>query len=172
MGSSGARTLCLMRHGKSSWADESLTDIERPLNERGRTQVPEIALRLKAAGIRPSLIMASSAKRTWSTAKLAADVLGYPHEFLHRERDLYLADVATLREHVVAQDARFRCLLLCGHNPGLTEFVAELAPGLTDNVPTSAVACFTAHAQDWPSFFEADVSLARYETPKLAWPAS
>ena len=29
------KTLLLMRHAKSSWKDESLSDLERPLKKRG-----------------------------------------------------------------------------------------------------------------------------------------
>ena len=166
------RTLCLMRHGKSSWADESLADIDRPLNTRGQQDVPDVALRLKAAGVRPSLIVASSARRTWDTAKLVADTLGYPREFLHREKALYLASPADIADMVGRQDPRFHSMLLCGHNPGITELATTLVPGLTDNVPTSGVVCVQAAADDWREFIDGTVSLIRYETPKNAWSGS
>ena len=34
------KQLTLMRHAKSSWHHEDLTDFERPLNERGRRAAP------------------------------------------------------------------------------------------------------------------------------------
>ena len=171
MGRRRERTLCLMRHGKSCWDDETLPDIDRPLNARGQRDVPTIALRLRAAGIRPSLILASNAKRTWETAKLVADTLGYPREFLHREKELYLASASAIASLIADQDTRFHSMLLCGHNPGLTDLTDRLVPDLTDNVPTSAVVCVRAAADDWRTFLSADLSLVRYETPKNAWPA-
>ena len=34
------KTLYVLRHAKSSWDDESLSDFERPLNERGTKAAP------------------------------------------------------------------------------------------------------------------------------------
>lgn len=66
------KTLTLLRHAKSSWKSDALSDFDRPLNSRGRQDAPEMARRLQAAGIRPSLIVSSPAKRAWSTAKEVA----------------------------------------------------------------------------------------------------
>ncbi len=38
-------TLTLLRHAKSSWQDPSLTDMERPLNKRGRRDATAMAVR-------------------------------------------------------------------------------------------------------------------------------
>lgn len=163
------RTLTLFRHGKSSWDDETLDDHERPLNERGQRDVPEMARRLKAAGIRPSLIVASNAKRTWQTAKLIADALGYPREFLHREQELYLATPNQIAAFLAEQDDRFHSILMCGHNPGLTELAVRLVPGLTDNVPTSGLVTVRSVSADWRTFFAGDVELVRFDTPRQPW---
>lgn len=165
------KRLYLMRHGKSSWDDPTITDHDRPLNARGERDVPAMALRLKAAGFRPSLIATSSARRTTETAKLVADALNYPREFLHRERILYLADCDTLCRFVAEQDDRFQCLLLCGHNPGMTDFANRLVPRLTDNVPTSGVIGVRGSSADWRGFLDGELRLERYDTPKQPWPA-
>jgi len=85
------KTLTILRHAKSSWENESLADYERPLNKRGERDAPVMAKRIQEAGIRPSLIVASHAVRAWTTAKVVAQELSYPLEFLQREKDLYLA---------------------------------------------------------------------------------
>jgi phosphohistidine phosphatase len=38
------KTLLLMRHAKSSWKHPELPDLERPLNKRGRNDVPQFNL--------------------------------------------------------------------------------------------------------------------------------
>jgi bisphosphoglycerate-dependent phosphoglycerate mutase len=57
------KTITLLRHAKSSWDNTDLVDFDRPLNARGKKNAPDMAQRLKAAGIRPSLILSSPAKR-------------------------------------------------------------------------------------------------------------
>ena len=47
------KTLLLLRHAKSSWADPGQPDFERPLNERGRqtAQVIAVVLLVLGAGV-------------------------------------------------------------------------------------------------------------------------
>lgn len=160
------RTLTLMRHGKSSWRDETLTDRKRPLNERGKKNVPAMAARLQTLGIRPSLIVASPAKRAWSTAKLVADAIGYPREFMQREDQLYLADAGKIRTILGQIDAGFHNVLVCCHNPGITDFANDLVPGVTSNIPTSGCVIVNANCEDWALFADADVELVGFEYPK------
>lgn len=76
------KRLTLVRHAKSSWKDPSLDDFDRPLNQRGERDAPVMGRRLKARGARPSLILTSPAKRAKRTARLIAEAIGYPVEFL------------------------------------------------------------------------------------------
>ncbi len=41
------KTLLLIRHAKSSWADFEQKDFDRPLNDRGKKDAPEMAKRIK-----------------------------------------------------------------------------------------------------------------------------
>ena len=41
----GGKQLLLIRHAKSDWGDFSLPDFDRPLNERGKRDAPEMAQR-------------------------------------------------------------------------------------------------------------------------------
>jgi phosphohistidine phosphatase len=160
------KTLTLLRHAKSSWKDDAVADYDRPLNPRGRRDAPEMGRRLQAAGIRPSLIVSSPAKRAWTTASQIARVIGYPREFLQRDADLYLASAGTLMAVIQRQDPDFNHLMICAHNPGLTDLVAMLVPGLTDNLVTAAFVTVGAEAKDWHEFFAADLDLIAYEYPK------
>ncbi len=159
------KTLTLFRHGKSSWDNPDLTDRQRPLNKRGKREVPAMATRFNALGIRPSLIMASPAERAWSTAKLLADGLGYPREFMHRENHLYLADVSQLIDGLTELDDSFNNVVICGHNPGLTDFAQKLVPGVTDNIPTSGFVVVKSQARTWKEFVAKPVELIACDYP-------
>ena len=160
------KTLTLVRHAKSSWKDTSLADRDRPLSKRGERDAPEMGQRIVAAGIRPSLIVSSPAVRAWSTARIIADAIGYPREFLQRDKSLYLASVNTILDVIVAQDNGFNSLMLVGHNPGFTDFANYLVPGLTNNIPTAGVVCVQLDTDDWSLYDKPGVELVLYDFPK------
>ena len=143
------KTLTIVRHAKSSLKDTRLRDRERPLNNRGKRDAPEMGRRILEAGIRPSLVLSSPAVRAWKTAKAIADAISYPREFLQKEEALYLASVDRILDVVVAQDNRFNNILIVGHNPGFTDFANFLVPRLTHNLPTAGVVSVEIDSEDW-----------------------
>ena len=70
------RYLILLRHAKSSWADPSLRDHERPLNKRGLRDAPDMGRRLAARQERPELIISSDAVRALDQAEQIAEKAG------------------------------------------------------------------------------------------------
>jgi phosphohistidine phosphatase len=162
------KTLTLVRHAKSSWKDRTLSDRERPLNRRGKHDAPVMGKRIAEAGIRPSLIVSSPAVRAWTTARIVAEAIGYPLEFLQRENGLYLASLDNWLDVVAAQDSGFNSLMLFGHNPGLTDFANYLSPGLTHNVPTAGVVCVNIDTDEWLLYERPRTELVLYDFPKKA----
>jgi phosphohistidine phosphatase len=160
------KTLTLLRHAKSSWKDTSLSDRDRPLNKRGERDAPEMGRRIAAAGIRPSLIVSSPAVRAWTTARIIADEIGYPREFLQRDKRLYLASVNGILDVIVGQDTGFNSLMIVGHNPGFTDFANYLVPGLTNNMPTAGVVSVQLDTDDWSLYDRPGVELLLYDFPK------
>ncbi|MEM8815016.1 MAG: histidine phosphatase family protein [Pseudomonadota bacterium] len=160
------KTLTIVRHAKSSWENEALSDRERPLNKRGQRDAPVMGQRIADAGIRPSLIVSSPAVRAWTTAKLIAREINYPSEFLQRENDLYLASLNTLLDVLVAQDNTFNSVMLVGHNPGLTDFANYLQPGLSNNLPTGGVVSVSFDREDWSLYEKPDLELLLHDYPK------
>ena len=160
------KILTLVRHAKSSWKDTSLADRDRPLNKRGKRDAPEMGRRIVAAGIRPSLIVSSPAVRAWTTAKIVADAIGYPREFLQRDNNLYLATVNGILDVIVAQDNGFNSLMLVGHNPGFTDFANYLVPGLTNNLPTAGIVSVELDTDDWSLYDKPDAKLLVHDFPK------
>ena len=160
------KTLTIVRHAKSSWKNQDLSDRERPLNNRGERDAPIMARRVADAGVRPSQIISSPAVRAWTTAKIFARELGYPVEFLQREDNLYLASLDNLLDVVAMQDAGFNHLMLFGHNPGLTDFVNYFVPGLTSNLPTSGVVTVSLNCEEWTLYDRPETELVLHDYPK------
>ena len=153
------KRLTLLRHAKSSWSDPNLDDIDRPLNKRGR--------RLAARGARPSLILTSPAVRARKTARVIAEELSYPREFLQREDALYLASPDEIIAVVAAQDPGFNDVLVVGHNPGLTDLANRLTGERIDNVPTCGIVAVDLEIGDWDQLIETRGELAFFDFPKM-----
>lgn len=161
------KILTLVRHAKSSWGETGLSDRERPLNKRGKRDAPEMGRRIAEHGIRPSQIIASPAKRAWSTAKRIARAINYPVEFLQREDALYHASLDRLLDVLATQDNGFNNLVIVAHNPGLTEFANYLVPGITNNLPTAGVVAVKIDRDDWLLYDRPAAELLVYDYPKL-----
>ena len=164
------KILTIVRHAKSSWRDSGLPDKKRPLNSRGKRDAPEMGRRIQEHGIRPSLIVSSPATRAWTTAKVIAQAINYPREFLQKEDRLYLASLDEILDVVVAQDNGFNNLMVVGHNPGLTDFANFLVPGLTNNLPTAGVVSVQIDQDDWSLYERPATELLVHDWPKKSVP--
>jgi phosphohistidine phosphatase len=160
------KILTIVRHAKSSWKDTSLPDRKRPLNKRGERDAPVMGKRIHDHNIRPSLIVTSPATRAWTTAKVIARELNYPKEFLQREDLLYLASLERILDVIVSQENGFNSLMVVGHNPGLTDLVNFLQPGLTNNLPTAGVVSVQIDQDDWNLYERPSTELLVHDWPK------
>ena len=160
------RRVTLLRHAKSSHDDYSLTDHDRPLNARGERDAPIMGQRLMLKGGRPSLILTSTAVRARRTAKLIAREIGYPLEFIQSERELYLADPGTILDVIAGQDTSFHDIVVCGHNPGMTELACMLSRTHIDNVPTCGMVVLDTDIDSWDRLGQARCDLVDFDFPK------
>ena len=160
------KTITIFRHAKSSWDQPNLNDHDRPLNKRGERDAPIMGERMKNAGIRPSLILSSTAVRAWKTAKIIADQIAYPREFLQREPGLYHAGLNKLYDVIAAQDEGFNSITIVGHNPGLTDLANDLIPNVTVNLPTAGFISVLVDSDDWDLRIQNSARLIEYDYPK------
>lgn len=116
--------LYLLRHAHAGdplkWDGE---DAARPLSRRGRRQAERLGDVLSGAGFRPDAIVASTKLRTRETAALVAERLGMEPRFDDRLADRF--DRRALAE-LVEEAGRPERLLLVGHDPDLSDLLAEL----------------------------------------------
>src|ERR671912_2565705 len=130
------KTLIVVRHAKSSWESDSLQDFDRPLNERGKKDAPDMAQRLKEKDLKIDALISSPAKRAKKTARLFAEELKFDKEKIVFIDNLYGADVETLYAAVHGLPNKCESVVLFAHNPGLTDFVNTLTGVRIDNLPT------------------------------------
>ena len=162
------KTLYLMRHAKSSWSFDDLSDRERPLNDRGRDDAPAMGQALAKRQPALDLIVSSPAVRALSTAALVARELDYPSANIKVEADIYEADLDTLLAVVRALPDTASNVLLTGHNPTVTDLGNYLLPtsGLTTEMPTAGVLCLRFHTDTWAEVGPGNAEFHFFDYPK------
>lgn len=165
------KTLFLLRHAKSDWADPDQHDFDRPLNARGRKAARAMGRELRRLKLAADQIIASPAARTIETLALLADGYGGRMKIEEDER-LYLASADTLFGIVRAADDRRRSLLLVGHNPGLHQVTLGLVRESPERAevaakyPTGALAEIAFDVERWGEIAPASGRLARFLRPR------
>jgi phosphohistidine phosphatase len=161
----GGKTLLIIRHAKSSWEAGTLTDFERPLNDRGKKDAPVMAQKLKDKDIRIDAFVSSPAKRAKKTAELFAEV--YDQKEVIFISKLYHASVETFFEVIETLDDNFNSVALFSHNPGITEFVNLLR--VVNNVidmPTCGIFAVKIDAGSWSNSTKAKKEFLFFDYPK------
>ena len=165
------KTLLLLRHAKSSWADPALDDYERSLNERGRRDAPRMGDLIRVRRLSPDVIISSDAVRARLTAEAVAKTARYAGKILLDPR-LYLADPGSIVNVLqTAPDPSANTVMIVGHNPGLEELIARLT-GEQSEMPTCALARIALSIGHWRdlSVSSEGTLLALWLPKDLDWP--
>ena len=160
------KTLYLLRHAKSSWSFDELSDQERPLNDRGRDDAPLMGQALAKRRICPDLVVSSPAVRAMSTAVLVAREMQYAHDKIVVEPGIYGADVDDLLAIIHNLPDVAGAVLLVGHNPTITETANELSPSAINEMPTAAVVCLRFDCDKWAEVSKANAEFYFYDYPR------
>ncbi|MEQ6119230.1 histidine phosphatase family protein [Reichenbachiella sp. MALMAid0571] len=160
------KELYIVRHAKSSWDFPHLTDHERPLNERGKSTAPLMAEYVKKRIVSPNVFISSDAVRAYSTAFEFVNVFGVSQKEIIKEKKLYHASKRDWFKIIREIDDQFDSAMLFGHNPGLTDFVNEIAGGDIYNIPTCGVAGIHLEIISWKDVGAEMGKLEHYYFPK------
>jgi phosphohistidine phosphatase len=160
------KTLCIVRHAKSSWKEDALTDEMRPLNKRGKVAAPLIGRVLAELGFMPDLILTSSAVRAHVTAELIAGELQYPVAGIEVRESMYMAGLSELLAVIAGCSDEVERLMVVGHNPGLYALAMRLSEFNEDNLPTAAAVCIELPIDHWTDIHETRGRIRFYEYPR------
>ena len=159
------KKIIIVRHAKSSWDDLSLNDHDRPLANRGITDAPKMAKRLKKRGIVPDLLLSSSAVRAAETAKITAKILDFPIQNIGYEKGLFHASPHQILKIIRRQSDTVNTLLVFGHNPGFNDLIIYLGGDL-DNLPTSGQFGFKLNSEHWADLSSETAEVWFFDYPK------
>jgi phosphohistidine phosphatase len=142
-------SLYVLRHAKAaSEAPPGGGDHERPLRPRGKRAAREVGRFLTRLAEVPQLILSSTAARARATAELAGDEGGWDSVPLRLSRAIYEAAPEALLGVIKAGGVEADRLLLVGHQPGLSQLIAELT-GSEPAFPTAALARIDFELERW-----------------------
>jgi phosphohistidine phosphatase len=160
------KTLTLVRHAKSSWDHPGLADRERPLNQRGLRDAPEMGRRLADSGQLPEQVLSSPAERALTTARLMSSEWKRGDIPVEVIEGVYGANVGGMLDILRDIDDELTDIMLVGHNPVQTMLVNALCGAMIDNMPTCAVAIINLDIMNWSEVRENCGILAHYDSPK------
>lgn len=156
------KTLLLARHAKSDWGVPNLADHDRPLNARGLRDAPAMAGRLVDEGVLVDLVVSSTALRARTTAEEYAAAFELE---LVEEPGLYVASARSILLAASRLPDTSETAMLVGHNPGMSDAVAELTGDFVE-LPTCAVAECRVEVDSWAELSEGSGRLIGVRTPR------
>jgi phosphohistidine phosphatase len=160
------KKIYLIRHAKSSWSEEGMSDYERPLNKRGKKDLPFMANRLKEFGIKPDLILSSPAKRAQKSAKTIAEIIDYGMDNITYDEALYDSSYTTYRYLLDSLDDRLNTVFIVAHNPTLTEVGERLSGAILTNIPTCSIVCIEFDVKSFKDIEEDSGKIIFFDYPK------
>lgn len=161
------KRLYLVRHAKSDWTMDGLSDKDRPLNSRGYTDAKIMARELKNKKIIPDLIISSPAIRAISTALIFAEILKLDLLKVVINKTLYDSGIKEYVRCVSEIDSNIKTIMLFGHNPVITDYVSSLTASFAKEMPTCCIVGILSNTNDWKFFTNKTNRLIYYDYPKM-----
>ena len=150
------RRLLLLRHAKSSRSDPSLTDADRPLNDRGVANARQMGQHIADNNLLPDMILCSSARRTRET--LAGMLPFFNCEItIHLLDCIYEGDEKEYLDAIKVRGYNAKNLLIIGHCPTIQNVALDMLdnskPDLREKIashfPTSGLAVIAFKSGNW-----------------------
>lgn len=145
------KTLYIVRHAKSSWKYEGISDCDRPLKKRGINDAHLMSKILKEEIDRPDVFVSSSANRALHTAIIFSNQFKYPLANLKISKSLYSFSDGYLVKTIKALDNGFDSAIIFSHNHGINDFVNSFGNKFIQNVPTCGIVGIKFDTKHWKS---------------------
>ncbi|MDA3900218.1 MAG: histidine phosphatase family protein [Spirochaetes bacterium] len=158
--------LSLVRHAKSSWKNDLISDHERPLKTRGINDSKMMAKVLLDRGFVPSFIYCSTALRSQLTVQLMNEVFGLQGEHIRYDSMLYRAWADNLLAYA-KNESKNEHTMIVAHNPGIHELIEKLTDTHLEKFQTGAVASIVFDCQHWSDIDYGTGKLDEYLYPRM-----
>ena len=160
------KNLHIVRHGKSSWDFENISDIDRPLSPRGINNAYLMAKKLSERKVNPDRFITSPANRALYTAIIFARVMKFPYDQIRISDQIYTGHTDDLIRLIQAQDNTASNVLIFGHNPAFTSLANQLTDNYIDNIPTAGIVSLSYKVDSWDQLGKANPAKDFFDYPK------
>lgn len=163
------KVLHIVRHAKSSWDYDGISDADRPLKLRGINDAYDMANRLKKRETPPDAIISSPANRALHTATIFCKVLYLPYENLKINPALYASSEDDILQVVKKTDNSYSSLMVFGHNPEMTYFAGIFLSNGFFEMPTCGMVTIKFKCDTWKEITKKNVTSEFIDYPKRAY---
>lgn len=163
---SSRKKLYIIRHAKSSWDYENISDIDRPLKLRGIRNAYDMARRLKIDRNVPERFISSPANRAMHTASIFINVFEFSYSSLEIDERLYGQGTNSILELIQSQPSDIKKLAIFGHNPDFSFVARNFAKKPIYELPTCGIAVFTFDCEDWSQIGKGNQVAEFFDFPK------
>lgn len=155
-----------MRHAKAENGGFDTMDFDRKLSEKGKNDADIAAKVLKKHVHKIDLIVTSSAKRTFKTAKIVAQNFGIEKNEIEATDYLYESDIEPYLQIIRNfNDNNNKSVLIVGHNPTIGAMAAILSGFQVSEFKPGSFAVFQVPNETWKIFKMVETPLLHQFTP-------
>jgi phosphohistidine phosphatase len=159
------KTLVILRHAKSEEKPSGQSDKLRELSREGVKGAIKIGTFLKKQNILIDAILSSSAARTFTTATIVADGIGFNSKQIIQLDELYSASLKGLVEFVHSISDDFSSVILVGHNPHLSYLAEYLAGTEIEPFEPGGLAILSFDESSWKDLSQKSGALLHFTSP-------
>lgn len=156
------KTVYIVRHAKSSWKYQGVSDIDRPLKERGIQDAHLMSKHLAKQMDRPDVFISSVANRALHTGVIFCQNFNYPFSNLKIKKELYSFSDGYLVKTVKALDDSFNSAIIFSHDHGINTFVNKFGNKPIAHVTTCGVIGIRFDEKHWKNIKKGKTILAEF----------
>ncbi len=160
------RYLYIVRHARAEDGSSFFGDFDRELTSSGTIDAARMGKFLADKGLKPDLLVSSSAARAFQTARIMAEQLHYEYEAIKTTRDLYDNGPKAYLAAVNSAPEKCRHLMVFGHNPDITYFAEYLTNYDLGSMSKGSVVTVEFTNLDWEEVSSRTGKFISYDAPK------
>jgi len=160
------KLLYLARHAAAASSEDGISDLDRPLLDKGKKNAVEEGERLGRSIKKIELFISSPARRARDTASILASSFSYQSDKILINDILYEgSNPAEVLEILSSLNSKIRSVLLCGHIPLLQLTASELTEEFSNPLPPCGIVGIALNTNHWNDIKKSDGKLIYYNYP-------